>query len=645
MPDSKRTRFAAALTAAVAGMLTVSAVAGAALPDNRGWEMVSPVDKNGGQIDPPGGIAGGGVLQAAIAGGAVSYSSAASFGPDATGAPPASQYVSTRANEGWATQNITTPVVSGSYGLTDEGVPYQLFSIDLARGLLFDGKHCRGEATGCAVANPPLPGTDAPTGFQNYYLREGGSFEALIGAADIAGQGLEASTFDVHLVGAAPDLRTIVLSSCSPLTPGATDGCGTAKENLYEWSQATGNLTLVNPSPGAQLGAQSGAVSRDGARIYWRNTGNGNLYLSDAGSVSQVDTAAGGGGTFQTASEDGTVAFFTKAGHLWRFGAGTATDLTPGGGVVGVLGGSADGSVVYFQDGSGLQRWDGGTMSQVAPGADAADAGTYPPASGAARVSSDGEELVFLSREQLTGYDNTDQNTALPDSEVFLYDASGPGLTCVSCNPSSVAPIGPSTIPGAVANGTAPGSLAVYKPRVLSANGKRVFFDSADALVQSDSNANPVSGLGVTDTYEWEAEGEGTCAAGNPCVAILSNGALPQGASFVDASSDGGDAFFLTSSSLVKADPGSQDVYDARVNGGFPVAPPSIPCEGDACQILPAVPRSPTLATVVPGLGNPAVVYHKYCRKGYVKRKQICVVRGKHRHKHRKHGHHGGKGR
>jgi hypothetical protein len=275
----------------------------------------------------------------------------------------------------------------------------------------------------------------------------------------------------------------------------------------------------------------------------------------------------------------------------------------------------------------------------VAPGADAADASAYPPALGAARVSSDGTKLVFVSKAQLTGYDNTDQNSGLPDSQVFFYDATGPDLTCVSCNPNSAPPIGPSTIPGAIPNGTAPGSLAVYKPRVLSAAGRRIFFDSADALLVSDSNANPVSGLGVTDVYEWEDGGEGTCASGgDPCVSILSNGALPQGASFIDASSDGVDAFILTSSSLVKGDPGSLDVYDVRAEGGFPISPPTIPCEGDACQLLPTVPRSPTLATLVPGLGNPAVDYHKYCRKGYVKRKQICVKRGKHRRKHHKRG-------
>jgi hypothetical protein len=145
----------------------------------------------------------------------------------------------------------------------------------------------------------------------------------------------------------------------------------------------------------------------------------------------------------------------------------------------------------------------------------------------------------------------------------------------------------------------------------------------------------------VPDVYEWEAKGEGSCALAAGCISILSNGALPQGASFADASADASDAYFLTAASLLPQDPGSMDLYDAKVGGGFPEPQPQIPCEGDACQVLPAVPTEPSLATLAKGAGNPAVVYHKYCRKGYVKRKGICEKKGAHhkrRHKNKKKG-------
>ena len=173
---------------AVHSFATESLGGGALLPDSRGWEMVSPVEKNGGQVDPPGAIAGGGVLQAAADGGSVTYGSSASFGAGAKGAPPASQYIATRDSGGWSTENITVPIFSGTYDVDDQGVPYQLFSTDLARGLLLNGEHCRGESGDCAVANPPLAGTGAPAGYQNYYLRESAtaSLTALLGPAEIS---------------------------------------------------------------------------------------------------------------------------------------------------------------------------------------------------------------------------------------------------------------------------------------------------------------------------------------------------------------------------------------------------------------------------------------------------------------------------
>jgi hypothetical protein len=633
-------RFLRKAACALAIPLVVGALAApasAALPDGRGWEMVSPVEKNGGRVDLPESIAGGGVMQAAAQGGSVTYSSTSSFS-GAAGAPIGSQYVAGRSADGWATANISVPIVSGSFDFDDRGVPYQLFSRDLSRSLLLNGDRCRGGAAECPVANPPLAGTDAPAGFQNYYLREGGGFEALIGAEDVAGRGLDPAEFEVTLAGASPDLKTVLLSTCAALTDAATDGCGSDEDNLYKWSQSSGALSLIAVAPGAAPAAPAGAVSADGSRIYWRDVGSGNLYLREGSSTIQVDAEAGGGGEFQTASADGAVAFFTRAGHLYRYVGGSTTDLTPAGGVLGVLGAAADGSAVYFQDGAALKRWSAGATTNVAPGI-AADPSTYPPATGASRVTPDGGSLLFLSSGELTGYDNTDKYTGLPDMEVYLYDASAKVLSCPSCNRRGRRPIGPSTIPGAIRNGSAPGSVQAYKPRVLSANGRRVFFDSGDALVAADSNSNPTTGAGIGDVYQWEAQGEGDCALAIGCISVLSEPSLPSGASFADASADGADAYFLTGASLVGTDPGSMDLYDARVGGGLPEPPPPpIPCTGDACQVLPSLPSSPSLATLAPGAGNPPVSYRKYCRKGYVKRKGICVKKGrKHKQGKRKH--------
>jgi hypothetical protein len=603
------------------------------VPDCRGWEMVSPVDKNGGQVAGPGHLYGGGVTQAAAPGGALTYGSEASFA-GGQGAPPASQYVAGRVAGGWETQNITQPIFSGSYDATDQGVPYQLFSADLSRAILLNGDHCRGEGTGCAVANPPLPGAEAPAGYQDYYLREGGGFTALLGAANAGFLTLDPAHFDLRLAGASPDLAHILLSSCAALTANATEvpsgeGCDPEKQNLYEYSPAAG-LALVNllpgdvtGTPGAKPAAQSATISADGSRVYF--TLEGNLYLRAAGQSKQADEDAGGGGSFQTASADGSAAFFTRAEHLWRYVAGSdsATDITPAGGVKGVLGASAAGDYLYFQDEGALKLWNSGTTTTVAPGAGAATESDWLTKAGTARVSADGTMLLFVSSESLSGYDNTDLNTHEPDTEVYLYDSSGAGaFTCVSCNPTLGRPVGGATIPGAIPNGTAEGSINLYKPRALSANGKRVFFDSRDALALADTDGAP-------DAYQWEAHGEGGCGRAGGCVNLISAGRLAGGASFLDASADGQDAFFLTTGSLVKADPGAADVYDARVGGGFAEAAPPLVCEGDSCQPLPSPPVDPTLTTLLTGPGNPAVRFPKAkCPKGKVKQKGKCVKKG-----------------
>jgi hypothetical protein len=619
------------------------------LADCRAYELVSPVQKNGGQVELPGAIAGGGVLQAAAGGGAVTYGSTTSFA-GGVAAFGASQYLATRSGGGWLTQNITAPI---SYHATDRGVPYELFSADLARGLLLNGDHCAGGD--CSVENPPLPGTDAPNGFQDYYLRDSssGGFEALLGAGDLSELKLGPEDFDLRFVGASADLRQIVVSTCAALGPPASEvtlgaGCDPSEPNLYKW-QAGAGLALINgATPGAALAANSGAISADGQRVYWNDTTNGELHLNEGGTDKLVSS---GGPIFQAASQDATTAYYTKAAHLYRYsaaGAGQSTDLTPSGGVVGVLGASANADYVYYQDSAGLQLYHAGSVTQVAPNqaappAPAAAGENLGPATGAARVSTDGTKLLFSSVASLTGYDNTDLNSEEADAELFLYDAAAPSLTCVSCNPTNERPLGPASIPGAVPNGSALGSTNTYKPRALAADGRRVFFDSLDGLVLTDTNSNHLTGAGIADVYQWRAPGESGCARPSGCISLISSGRSPEGARFIDASADGSEAFFITDESLLGVDPDSLDLYVARAGGGFLVPAPPIPCEGDACQVLPPEPVDPTLTTVLAGHGNPPVHYFKLNR--LKKQKQHKKQQNKKHKKHQKPRGKGGRGR
>jgi hypothetical protein len=608
------------------------------LPDARGWEMVSPIDKNGGSIQSFGANFGGGVIQAAAQGSTITYTSSSSF-QDPQGAPGAGQYVSRRGDSAWSTENVTPPGVSGSYpGDPFSGVPYQLFSSDLSSALVSNGRRCRKSVTKqCPVENPPLAGSEAPDGYRNYYVRDNsnGSFSALLKSADLAGLSLGAEDFEVALVGATPGLDHIVLSSCAKLTANATEVAGTEgecdpdKQNLYLKSGSSLPV-LINllpgggtGTPGATLAAQSRAISTDGSRIYW--TDGAKLYLREGGQTKQVDEAQGGGGKFQTASADGSVAYFTKEGRLWRYLAttNTATDLTTGffGTVQGVLGTSDDGTYVYYVDGTGLSLWHAGVVTPVAASV-AAD--SYPPTTGTARVSADGRHLLFVSSAfELTGYDSRNIATGIPAPEVYLFTAPGAinsGSVCVSCNPFGERPTGAASLPGAAPNGA--DGLYSYKPRVLSTDSRRVFFDTFDTLASQDTNE-------ARDVYQWEERGSGNCVRQEGCVKLISSGRAENGASFLDASLDGSDAFFLTDGSLVPSDPGGYDVYDARVGGGYPLPPSVVPCFGDTCQPLPAEPDDPTPGTqrskTSGNLPTPPPKKPLKCRKNQVKRFGKCV--------------------
>jgi hypothetical protein len=536
-----------------------------ALPDGRAWEMVSPVDKNGGGVQSPGAVLGGGVFQAAVGGGAVTYSSTSSFAGGA-GAPGASQYVSTRGAGGWTTRNVTRPSVGGGYGESPDGVPFQLFDPSLSRALAATPWDCAQPQCRRAVE-----------------LLSVGS-----GAASES-----PARPDLRVVGASEDLGVTLLSTCAKLTANATettipDGCDPGASNLYSWNGS--GLQLVNLLPGASTGTTgasvaapgAGAVSADGTAVYFEL--GGNLYLRRAGETHQVDAALGGGATFEVASADGSVAYVSKAGHLYRYAAGgSLTDLTPAGGVVGVLGVSPGGAHVYYLDGGGLQVRSGATTTKVADGADASN---YPPATGTARVAADGT-LAYLDSTAWPGSDNGGY------SQVILYRPSVGAAICVSCSPTGARSIGPSRLPGEMANGTGPSASTGYKSRAFVAGGARLFFESADPLVLGDTNNAP-------DVYQWEAAGTGSCATAGGCVALVSSGRSASGARFLDASANGNEVFFTTERSLITSDPDSADVYVARVGGGFPIPDQPIPCVGDACQPVPSAPLDPVLATTVP---------------------------------------------
>ncbi len=404
-----------ALSWAVASIVSLeggTALAAPSLPDSRAWEMVSPLEKNGGEVNGIGGapeesLPDGGIVQASADGSAITYVSLLAFAGsqgEPRGAPLASQYLSKHKVDGWSTENLTAATRSGGYALAGQGAPYKAFSTDLSKSLMLNGERP-------VETTPPELPADAPSEYENYYLRNNtdGAFEAAL-LTNAPPEGPNEAY--LLLEGATPDLGHIIVGARAALTPEATPQ---SRGNLYEWAE--GRLWPINVLPllshlehpeqtasgGASLGMEedeSQTISEDGSRVFWEQSETASLFVrnnagrpespvdgagncivpSDACTIqidaSKIEKAAapieeGGHGEFKTASANGARAFFTDrqrlvsgstAGgeeahqdlYMFNVETGRLTDLTVdsadqgGASVLGVLGASDDGAYVYF---------------------------------------------------------------------------------------------------------------------------------------------------------------------------------------------------------------------------------------------------------------------------------------------------------
>jgi hypothetical protein len=395
---------------------------------------------------------------------------------------------------------------------------------------------------------------------------------------------------------------------------GGPDSQQEGKTELYDRLEGASTIEVSAPAYGArptQCETQ-GKVCEAGAAQYWSASSDGSVifFTSKAALTRESFT-----GPEAPGSED-------PGNDLYRYDVdtGTLTDLSADGGnpsdpdgasVLGVVGSSEDGSYVYFvaegrlAEGASsghpnLYVWHGadegaGTIGFIATleagegSGDALDWSEYPTES-QAYVTPDGSHLAFMSVRPLTGYGNADQATGKPDHEVFEYNAETGQLVCASCDPSGARPVGSAFIGAELTERV---STPFHQPRALSDDGSRLFFSSPDPLVPGLSG-------GSVKVFEYED--------GAP--QLISGMGEGDNAVFLDASASGGDVFFATREQLVPTDEDELvDVYDARVDGGFPTPPASAPaCEDGACQgtSSPAPLISAPMSATFSGLGNVA---------------------------------------
>jgi hypothetical protein len=627
------------------------------LPDERAWELVSPTQKNGGEVIPayptlascggackPGTIADRFPVQSSTDGESLVYEGFPfSF---TEGAAVWNQYLSTRTATGWQTANLS-PSLMGSGGSRG----YKAFDPKLSQGLL-------------SQFDPGLSPA-APDGFANLYAQPTGDPASLtpLLLTDPPNRSTGGpDSFDLAYVGASEDLSRVffrandALTQSTTLAPAAENG-GPSKYNLYE--SAAGQLRLVNVLPGNTVSAAGGpifpspsshAISADGSRVFWSDE-SGQVYVRENG---ESTTAIPDPAKFLSASTDGSQVLLAD-GHLYDLETKVLTDLTEGqGGFLGLSGQSDDLSHVYFvattvldgtpnqfgvtaQSGKpNLYNWHGGAASYIATllptdtttdsAGVAAKTWNSSPADRSAEASPDGRWLAFLSKGSLTGYDN--HGACEPENgkgylrtadctEVFLFDSTAGSLLCASCNPSGQAPIGPSFLRLVQSS-----PVDLLQPRYLSDSG-RLVFDSADSLSPFDTND------GVEDVYQYEPDGVGSCLRQAGCISLVSAGREPVDSNFLAMDPSGKNVFFTTRDQLVLKDTDELiDVYVAREDGGIAAETevPSSGCQGEACLPSSVPPEDqPLSSSAFKGPGNVTEPPAAKCSKGKVRKKGRCV--------------------
>ncbi len=677
----------------------------AGLPDGRVYEQVSPIVKNGANVQ--GGIDS---VQASLDGERITFFSNAGI-PGGDGAQNFPTFMASRAATGWSTQGLLPAASRGAeakvLGWTE----------DLTD--TYDSAHRAFQEAELLLRTGPgslaQAGTIASTGVPFAYAgsSQGGAvalLESAPGGGDVTG-----ATGPTHNLAGKQNVYAYDRESGRLVLAGVmNDGTvppGGTMSGPYDWFKSK-STTNEGGAFGDYFTQPAHAVSADGSEIFFTAGGTGQLYVrlnplaaqsamsgeacTEAAKACTVRVSApvagvadpGTPAAFLDASADGRLVYFLDNGKLtttatggsgydlYRYDvtSGSLSDLTPdatdrgGARVEGMLGiGGPTGEDAYFVAAGKLAE---GTPQEPVSQAPVGETNLYAlhgtaiefvtrlgtteragdyldwsptssessggPVAHAARVSADGQTVLFSSVRKLTAYDNRGT------PELYLRKTRA-DIECVSCNPSGEAPSGGAAVQGIPQLGFSASRTYSIMTRNLAADGRRVFFDSPDRLVSSDRNDN-------TDVYEWEADGEGSCASTSQdggCLFLISGGAAGAGPSyFGDADEKGENVFFFTAQPLVAQDKDELvDVYDARVDGGIAAqeATPQAPCEGEeGCR--GAVPAPPALFSApatfaFQGPGNPppppaAKPAPKppqkpvaRCRKGRVRVHGKCVIK------------------
>lgn len=449
---------------------------------------------------------------------------------------------------------------------------------------------------------------------------------------------------------------------------GVTGNAGTAPTaNAVSRDGSVIYFTVRPEAPAAgSCGSQAAEPGIGGPkRLFKRVNGETTVPVSES-QCSPACAGPNGDDNYQGASADGSTVVFTSPRQLVNLDTDSSADLyvydasppdgqpalalasagqvapghpTPGFGaeVLRAMDVSADGSRVYFTAKGALggpneageepvagqpnlyvfQRDDAHPTGRIAFLA-TVDAGDPANLSFAlpSDPAGDGRFLVFLSTAKLLREDADAQR------DVYRYDDVSSELRCLSCMGEGAFDVNVEPAQRGRSNSNAE---QIAPP--ASADASSVVFTTRESLVDQDENE-------VGDVYLWKDGALSLLSGGSEGVALFGQSEISRAA----ISPDGNNVFFYTSSALIGGDTNNgPDLYDARVDGGFPELPPPDPCvTGEECQTPQQAPPPSegggSNSFVGPGNVSPPPP-KKPCKKGQVRRKGKCVKKPAHRGK------------
>jgi hypothetical protein len=494
----------------------------------RAYELVSPVDKNGGDIAANAAVENYGTLaEAADSGDRATFSSVTAF-QDPASAPLVSQLFAQRTESGWSTQSISAPRGLAILGIAGRG-RYKGFTPDLCSGWFLQDSNL--------TLTP-----DAPVGYPEAYRRancsDPFSYQALAAAVP---QGFPANSFNdpsfayyVEPLGASADGQFSVFRAPAPLTSDACKNTGIVQ--TYERGPEGVRLISVLPngkgscshsSAGTYYGGHFDqineastyhAVSTDGSTVYWTENGDSTSVITGAdplqtGGSGRLLVRLNARGVSGKCSESGKACT-----QVVSESPGAFVDATP------------DGSSALYTTNAqvgeelpkGLFRYDAATntSSRIAElSAAEVNEGGYL---GVIGNSEDLSRIYLVATADLTGSQANGEGEIAQAGLPNIYLSEGAALTFVAALGKSEGRL----VSGEHEGGLFPASIyPIYRTSRVSADGSTLAFTSAEQLTKhpiNDRNSNEPD----TEVYMFRAgSGNGTLS----CVSCSPSGARPLG--------------------------------------------------------------------------------------------------------------------